>query len=287
MKVTETIARRPTKPVIICDFSPPRGARPNAIEDARLLAAADFISVAYLPGRVPRVDSAMLGAAIKQQAGSDIVFNLATRDLNKLAMQSHLIGAQMLGLENVVVVKGDGFSEKDQARVKDVSDYTPTQLIHAIGEMNSGRDFKGLKLRERTNFCVGATLDLNRGVAQEAALTHKKAAAGADFFITQPVWSADEVGAFHVAYEGAAGASLSQPVFWGVQIFEQGGVIFSNIPGWVRTDLDNGRAGTDIALQVLAELRAAGHNNTYLVSPIIKGGARNYAAAQAVLAAVG
>ncbi len=161
MKVTAKTAASPDALVTICNFSPPRGAQARAIEDAKLLSQADFLSIAYLPGRVPRVDSAMLGTAIQQRASIDVVFNLATRDMNKLAMQSHLIGAQMLGLENVMVVKGDDFSEKDQARVKDVSDYTPTHLLRAIGAMNVGKDFKNLNLREKTDFCIGATIDPN------------------------------------------------------------------------------------------------------------------------------
>ncbi len=284
MKVTAKTTASSDALVTICDFSPPRGAQAGAIEDAKLLSQADFLSVAYLPGRVPRVDSAMLGAAIQQRAGIDVVFNLATRDMNKLAMQGHLIGAQMLGLENVVVVKGDDFSEKDQARVKDVSDYTPTHLLRAIGAMNDGKDFKNLNLREKTDFCIGATIDPNRDVELEAALTARKAAAGTEFFITQPIWAPQEIEKFHQTYARTAGENLTQPIFWGVQIFEQGGVIFSNIPDWVRADLDKGRAGTDIALQVLAELRAAGINTVYLVAPIIKGGARKYEAAQEVLA---
>ena len=42
--------------------------------------------------------------------GIDATFTLATRDMNRLALQSQLLGAQMLGLENVIVVQGDPFS---------------------------------------------------------------------------------------------------------------------------------------------------------------------------------
>ena len=56
---------------------------------------ADFISVAYNPGRAVRVSSAMLAAAIKEQVGKETVFTLATRDMNLLALQSLLLGAQV------------------------------------------------------------------------------------------------------------------------------------------------------------------------------------------------
>ena len=68
---------------------------------------ADFIAVAYNPGRAVRANSAMLAAAVQGRMGIDATFTLATRDMNQLALQSQLLGAQMLGLENVIVVQGD------------------------------------------------------------------------------------------------------------------------------------------------------------------------------------
>ena len=117
MKVTDLTVSRGDRPVFICDFSPPRFADWNVVQRAGELSA-DFLCVAYNPGKAVRVDSAMLASAIKTHTGKETVFNLATRDMNRLALQTHLLGAQMLGLENVVVVKGDNFSGRDLERVK-------------------------------------------------------------------------------------------------------------------------------------------------------------------------
>ena len=106
MKITDAWEKRGSQPVFVCDFSPPRSADPSVLEQARTLDA-DFISVAYNPGRTVRTDSAMLAASIKANLGKDVLFTLATRDMNKLALQSHLLGARLLGLVNVVVVGGD------------------------------------------------------------------------------------------------------------------------------------------------------------------------------------
>ena len=95
--------------------------------------------VAYNPGRAARVNSAMLAAAIKDRAGKDVTFTLATRDMNKLALQSQLLGAQLLGLENVIVVAGDPFNRRDEGLVKEAADVRPTQLIQEISNMNQGR----------------------------------------------------------------------------------------------------------------------------------------------------
>ncbi len=159
VKVTEGCFEATGRTSFICDFSPPRSGDPGVVEQAQI--DADFISVAYNPGRAVRSNSAMLAAAI-QRSGKDTVFTLATRDMNKLAVQSQLLGAQMLGLENVVVVQGDPFNERDHSRVASVNDYQPTGLIAAIAQMNQGQDFKESQLRAATDFCIGASVDLGR-----------------------------------------------------------------------------------------------------------------------------
>ena len=285
MKVTDKCAARGDGLVVICDFSPPRGGAERAVEQARYLSA-DFICVAYNPGRAVRVDSAMLAGAIKGAAGKDVSFNLATRDMNRLALESHLLGAQALGLDNVVVVGGDPFGERDLARgLKAVDDRTPTGLMKGVAGMNGGTDFRGSKLRAPTDFCIGASIDLARGIESEARLARRKADAGAHFFITQPVFDACSIRAFQEAYSAAAGEELSLPVFYGLQIMVKDGVLFSTVPATVRKDLEKGREGTDVALETLDRFVEEGVNRVYVVPPILKGGARDYEAAQTVLEA--
>jgi 5,10-methylenetetrahydrofolate reductase len=285
VKVTEKCANQGQETLFVCDFSPLKSsAAAEHLQNASILEA-DYISVAYNPGKAVRVDSAALAYTIKQQAQKDVIFNLATRDMNKLAMQSHLLGAEMLGLENVMVIGGDPFNERDLARQRDVSDFRPTELIQAINEMNQGLDFKGFKLKTPTNICVGASIDLGRGIEREARLTHRKVAAGAQFFLAQPVFDKAEIVSFLEAYESAAGRQLTEPVFFGLQVLVKGGVLFSNVPEAIREDLDKGRQGTDIALELLAALQEMGIKRIYLIAPILKGGARDYEAAQAVLEA--
>ena len=282
MKVTERCSQKADEVVFICDFSPPRGAEPTSLDHAKGIDA-DFICVAYNPGRAVRVDSAMMASAIERHTGKDVIFNLATRDMNKLALQSHLLGAQMLGLENVLVLKGDNFSERDLARVKDVSDFKATALVESAISMNQGTDFRGLSLRAPGDFCIGASVDLSRGIAAEAGLTHRKVSAGAQFLLTQPVFSTGEISSFLDACRDQSGDERAVPVFFGLQVLEKDGIIFSTVPEGVRQDLDRGRAGTDIALELLQVFLDFGIRRIYLVPPILRGGARNYEAAQAVL----
>ncbi len=272
------------RPGFICDFSPPRSG--SIAEARRADIPADFISVAYNPGRAVRANSAMLAAAIRSETGREAVFTLATRDMNRLALQSLLLGAQVLGLENVVVVQGDRFDNRDRALLA-VNGYRPTELIAAIRALNEGTDFRGSSLREPTNFCIGATFDLGRSTDEEAELTARKVEAGADFLMSQPIFDPDDAHRFLETYERQCGESLSIPVFYGLQILEQGGVLFSNVPDHVRSELDAGRSGVDIAAELYGRFEEAGLRNVYLVPPIRRGGARNYAAAREFLARVG
>ena len=106
MKVINKTNSLTARPLFICDFSPPRGADISVFEQARNLSA-EFICIAYNPGHSVRVDSTVMAYMIKKRTGKEVIFNLATRDMNKLALQTHLLGAQLLGLENVVILRGD------------------------------------------------------------------------------------------------------------------------------------------------------------------------------------
>ena len=282
MKVTEVCSSRSDSMVYICDFSPPRGPDPGVGERAKGIDA-DFICVAYNPGRAVRVDSAMLACSIKRDAGKDAIFNLATRDMNKLAVQSHLLGAQLLGLDNVVVVQGDPFTDRDLALVKDVSDFTPTGLMAAVRSMNEGEDYRGSRLRFPTDICIGASVDLGRGIEREARLAARKASSGAQYFITQPVFSTEEIDTFLQGFRSGAGSDISQPVFFGLQVLQKDGIIFSSVPAAIREELDRGRDGVEIALELLQRFIDFGVRRIYLVPPILRGGARDYEAAQRVL----
>ena len=283
-KITERCYEQTGRTTFICDFSPTRSGEPDAVRQAAI--DADFISVAYNPGRSVRINSAMLAAAIKNQLAKEVVFTLATRDMNLLALQSLLLGAQVLGLENVAIVRGDPLSDRDLSLFREAGGLKPTELMAAITEMNRGLDFRGSRLRAPTDFCVGGTMDLGRGIELEARLARRKVQAGAQFFVTQPIFDAQDAARLYDAYRSTAGEDLAVPVFFGLQVLEQDGVLFSTVPGRVIADLESGRSGVDIALELFQSFQQTGLHNVYLVPPIRRGGARGYSAAREVLAAL-
>ena len=284
-KVTKMCSEGRNRPVFICDFSPPRGADPALLHGARSVDA-DFLCVAYSPGKSVRVDPVIAAHVIRQQTEKDVVFTLATRDMNKVAIQSMLLGAQLLGLENVAVVMGDRFTDRELSHVQDVSDYLPTELLRSINDLNQGTDFRGRKLRAGTDFCIGATIDLARDMDAEIRLTRRKVESGAQFFISQPTFDPDLPTAFIARYADQYDEELSPPIFHGVQVMAPESIVFGNIPQWVTDDLAKDRPGEDIALQVLDRFTEAELTSIYLVPPILRGGRRDYDAAQAVVEAL-
>ena len=283
--VTERFAQKSAAPLLCCDFSPPRSGNPNFTQSLAALDV-DFISVAYSPGQSVRMDTVAASATLKWRLRKDVICNIATRDMNRLAVQMHLLGAQALDVENVLIVKGDDFSPKDQDAIKTVADFRPTDLVTAIKQMNLGIDFKGKKLAAPTAFCVGTIMDPTREVGREAKLAAKKLAAGSDYFITQSIYDAAPARALLQRFQEETGAPLAAPVFWGVNVMVRDGVVFGEVPPWVQRDLEKGRSGVDIALQTIHDLQGIGCRAFYLVPPIHKGGKRDYAAVQAVCEAL-
>ena len=281
-KITDAYQSKGRRPFVVCDFSPPRGASLNFLEDARNLDA-DFISVNYNPGRVPRAGSAMTAHAIRQHIGREVLFTLAVRDMNPLALQSHLLGAAMLGLENVLILGGDPFPSARRRASGAVGAMRPTELMRIVRGMNEGLDRRGRPLESATNLCVGGVINLSAHIEPEARLTHAKIQAGAQFFVTQPVFDPQRLKAFRAAYADSVGGPLNAPVFYGLQIPRLGQVSFSPLPPHYQGQLEGGRSGEDIAAEVWEGLRREGVDALYLVPPVGPRGARDYEAAARVL----
>ena len=280
--VVEVARRIDESPTIVCDVSPPRGPSPDLLRDAALLDA-EFLYTAYNPGQSVRVNSVATAATLDRRFGVRGIFSLATRDMNRIAIQSLLLGASMLDLRNVVVLKGDPLRPRDEGIVNEVNDYTSTTLVRDISQMNRGRDFRGLQLQEQTAFCIGATADLGRGLAAEIALTVRKIRAGAEFFLCQPQFDSDLFREFDESVDHQGRGDRRVLLFAGVQLLHPRGVDFGNVPEWVYQQIRGGRTGMDIAVEQATRLWEVGVRQFYVVPPILEGGRRDYEATQQLI----
>jgi 5,10-methylenetetrahydrofolate reductase len=138
--------------------------------------------------------------------GLEPVFQMTCRDRNRLALQSDLLSAWVLGVENVLAITGDLPALGDHPEAKPVYDLDAVQLLWVIKNLNEGHDIKGNELAGKPNFFAGAVV--NPGANTEASFElqlikmEKKIAVGARFFQTQAIFDVDAFAKFMKRVEG-------------------------------------------------------------------------------------
>ena len=280
--VLEAINKRGRKPFYLCDFSPPKGGNADLLLECYDLNP-DMFMVAYAPGRSVRLNPIFAADWIHSRTNIPSVFTVSTRDMNKSAMQSLLLGAELMGLPNVLIVKGDKFSAQDLNLQTEVNDFTPTELISAVKTMNERRDFRGNELTYPTRFCIGGALDLSRDWGKESWLTKAKITSGSNFIVSQPTFDHELPSKFLSFYEKTIGEKLKIPVMWGIQMVERDTISFANVPRWVHQKLEDGGSSYEITINLVKRHLDLGIDTFYLVPTIYKGGRRDYLSAQAVM----
>jgi 5,10-methylenetetrahydrofolate reductase len=141
-----------------------------------------------------------------KEYGLSPVLQMTCRDRNRLALQSDLLSAHVLGIENVLAITGDLPSLGDHPQAKLVYDLDSVQLLWVIGRMNAGYDMVGNELAGKTNFFPGAVVtpmgDTEAKRELQLYKMEKKIAAGARFFQTQAVYDPDAFAQFMKRVEG-------------------------------------------------------------------------------------
>ena len=173
------------------EIGPPKGIETDKLlQDAeRIRSRVDVINVTDLQSSVMRLGSLSVCALLKQR-GIDPIFQLTCRDRNRLALQSDLLSAAALGIENVLILTGDHPSAGDHPEAKPVFDLDSVQLLQAARKLESGTDMKSNKLEGKPpSFCLGAVVNPGSDpIEPQIIKMEKKAAAGAEFFQTQAVY---------------------------------------------------------------------------------------------------
>ena len=139
------------------------------------------------------------------------------------------------GLRNIFVVMGDPTSIGDYPEAMDNYDLVPSGLIKLIKQgFNAGVDHSGASIGQPTSFFVGAALNLNAPEPeQEVRNAHRKVLAGADFFLTQPIYRPEEGPVFLEKYAEKYGP-LMRPVMVGILPLvsaRHAGFLHNEVPG--------------------------------------------------------
>lgn len=182
---------------IIVELDPPRKLNTEKfMSGAQALkdAGIDALTLADNSLASPRVCNTALGSIVKSDIGLRPLIHITCRDRNLIGLQSHLMGLHQLGIHDVLAVTGDPTKVGDFPGASSVYDVTSFGLINMIKQFNQGVSLSGKELGERTNFSVGAAFNPNVRVIDKAVeRLEKKIDAGADYFISQPVFSEEKL----------------------------------------------------------------------------------------------
>lgn len=172
------------------EIVPPKGVNVDTVlEHARLVK--DYVvavNVNENPASVMRLNSLSLSHLFLRE-GVEPIFHITTRERNRLALQSELLGAYVLGIRNVLVLTGDHQSMGDHKEAKPVYDLDSVQLLRLCTEMMGGKDYSGNDLEGTPQFYLGAVVNPGSDLLELQILKmRKKAQAGARYFFTQAVY---------------------------------------------------------------------------------------------------
>lgn len=184
--------------VITSEIGPPKGVNIKSyLEEAeKLKDKVTAINVTDIQSAVMRFGSLACCHLLKDR-GIEPVYQLVTRDRNRLALQSDLLSAYSLGIENVLCLTGDHPSLGDHPEAKPVYDLDSVQLLEVAKGLAQGKDMAGNPLEGTPHFFLGAVVNPGADpIEPQIIKMEKKVEAGAKFFQTQPVYEVDKFVSF-------------------------------------------------------------------------------------------
>ena len=239
-----------TERTIIVELDTPRHLDISTfMEGADKLYAAgiDAVTMADNSLASPRISNMAMGSMLKLQNNIRPLAHITCRDRNLIGLQSHLMGLDALGIHDILAVTGDPTKVGDFPGATSVYDVSSMELIQLIKQLNEGISFSGKSLRKKANFSVAAAFNPNVRVLDRAVKRlEKKIECGADYFITQPVYTKEKIEEIYEATK-----HLTTPIFIGI-------MPLTNIRN--SEFLHNEVPGIKLSEEVLDRMRACGED---------------------------
>jgi 5,10-methylenetetrahydrofolate reductase len=185
--------------IITAELFPPKGTDTSLfLKRAQCLKEVDAVNVTDNQRASMRAGSLAMCSLLKEQ-GIEPILQLTLRDRNRIALQTELLSASILGIENVLIISGDHPNNGEFPTAKPVYDLDTVQMIRTARILESGFDLAGKKLRGSPKFCIGAAVNPTASPQDLQFLSfRKKVLAGIDFFQTQSIF---DVKSFKKFYE--------------------------------------------------------------------------------------
>ena len=254
--------------VVTAEVGPPKGIQVDHLvaEAKEYLSGITAVNVTDNQSSVMRMGSLPACVALKN-AGLTPILQLTCRDRNRIALQSELLGAAMLGIDNILCLTGDHTKMGDHAGAKPVFDLDSVSLLHTVCQLENGVDLGGNALvGPAPKFAKGAVVSpCSDSVDAQLAKMERKVMAGAEYFQTQAVFDSEKFISF---MEKAK--QFGKPVQLGVIIPKSAGMAkFMNnnvagvhVPQWMIDELaadkekaKAGITGVELAAKVIKECR--------------------------------
>ena len=179
--------------VVTAEVGPPKGTDIAQLEEHidLLKDKVDGLNVTDNQSSVMRISSLAICRVILDRGGEPIL-QLTCRDRNRMALQSELLSASVLGVRSVLCLTGDYISVGDHPQAKPVFDLDSVQLLQTVGLLNGGKDLAGNDLLGRTDLFPGAVVTPEADPIEPQMIKfEKKIAAGAQFIQTQAIYDLD------------------------------------------------------------------------------------------------
>jgi methylenetetrahydrofolate reductase (NADPH) len=180
---------------VTSEVGPPRGSDPEEINEKAALIKdhVDAINVTDNQTSVCRMSS--LAACIRlKQLGLEPVLQMVTRDRNRIALQSDILGAASFDINNILCLSGDHQSFGDHPTGQNVHDLDSMQLIQTVRMMrDEGKFLAGDDIKRPPKMFVGAAVNPFADPYEiRVPRLAKKMAAGVEFVQSQCIYNLDK-----------------------------------------------------------------------------------------------
>lgn len=178
------------KKLIAVELDPPKDLNfETLMETANYLKTkdVDIITFADSPSGRTRADSILMSIKAAREIGITVMPHICCRDKNAIAISSSLLGAHINDVRHLLVITGDPVPNSVRDNVKGVFNFDSVKLMNYIQEMNK-------ETFAEDNFVYGGAINYARkNIDLEIERINKKIKAGADFFLTQPVFDNKDI----------------------------------------------------------------------------------------------
>jgi len=222
--------------VVTGELTPPKGTDLGKLfATAELLrGSVDALNITESPRARMAMDPRAVGKLL-QDRGIEVIVQVTSRDRNRIAVQSDLLGAAALGLRNFVFMGGDSPAGGDHPDAKPVFDLTASGLLQAAEALRNGKDHAGNTLQGTPDLFLGATANPGaKNFDAEVENTRRKIDAGARMLQTQAVYHVDQLRRFIDAVKPDGVAVLAGII--PLKSEKSGPWLNANLPGVVVPD---------------------------------------------------